>query len=147
VSQEVVSVLLLGECAKGASRLSWHLEQRGCHCWFASAAEQGIALFKKFRFPLILSTNPIRQTARMISLLGRSNCSVFYAYTVENGCWWLPLMKGGKKCLGATALRPREFVGVLDQTLKEIRANYLFVVPKQLQEVAYDNARALKVAS
>jgi hypothetical protein len=83
----------------------------------------------------------------MISALGLSNCHVFYAYPVENGCWWLPLMKGGQECVGAPALRPREFVGALDQTLKEIRANRLVVVPKRLQEVAYDNARAPKVAS
>jgi hypothetical protein len=56
-------------------------------------------------------------------------------------------MNGGQECLGAPALRPGEFVGVLDQTLKEIRANHLVVVPKRLQEVAYDNARTLKVAS
>jgi hypothetical protein len=83
----------------------------------------------------------------MIALLGRSNCHVFYAYPVENGCWWLPLMSGGQECLGAPALRPREFVGVLDQTLKEIRANHFIIVPKRVQEVAYDNARALEVAS
>jgi hypothetical protein len=53
----------------------------------------------------------------------------------------------GQKCLGAPALRPREFIGVLDHSLKEMRANYFVVVPKRLQEVAYDNARALKVAS
>jgi len=147
MSQEAVRVLLLGETAKASSHLLWHLEQRGCYCWFASSAEQSIALFKKHRFPLILSTNPMRQATQMVSLLGQSNCSVFYAYPVETGCWWLPLMKDGQKCLGAPALRPREFIGVLDQMLKEIRVNCFAVVPKRMQEVAYDNALALKVAS
>lgn len=90
----------------------------------------------------------MRQATRMISLLGRSNCHVFYAYPVENGCWWLPLMNDGQECLGAPALRPREFVGVLDQTLKEIRASH-FATPTRLQplESGYGNALALKVAS
>jgi hypothetical protein len=146
MNQDSVRVLLLGECAKGSSHLLWHLEQRGCHCWFATSAEQGIALFKKHRFPLILSASPVRQATRMIALLGRSNCSVFYAYPVENGCWWLPLINGGQKCFGAPALRPSEFADVLDQKLKEIRTNH-FAAPKRLQEDAYDNARALEVAS
>ena len=112
MSQEAVRVLLLGETARASSHLLWHLEQRGCYCWIASSADQSIALYKKHRFPLILSTNPMRQATQMISLLGRSNCTVFYAYPVENGCWWLPLMKDGQKCLGAPALRPSEFTGV-----------------------------------
>ena len=36
----------------------------------------------------------MHQATRMISLLGRSSCSVFYAYPVEDGWWWLPLMNG-----------------------------------------------------
>jgi hypothetical protein len=146
MSQAAVRVLLLGESAKASSHLLWHMEKRGCRCWFATSAEQGVALFNKHRFHLILSTNPVRQATRLISLLGQSNCSVFCAHPVENGCWWLPVMNAGQECLGAPALRPREFVGVLDQTLNEIRAK-LFVVPKRLEEVAYDNARALRVAS
>jgi len=146
VSRVPVRALLLGESAKASSHLLSHLEQRGCHCWFATSAEQGVALFNKHRFHLILSTSPVGQATRMISLLGRSNCHAFYAYPVENGCWWLPLMNGGQECLGAPALRPREFAGVLDQILEEIRASH-FAAPKRPREVAYDNALALEVAS
>lgn len=147
MSQEAVRVLLLGESAKISSHLLLHLEQRGCHCWFATSAEQGIALFNKYKFHLILGTSPMHQATRMISLLGRSSCSVFYAHAVEDGCWWLPLMKDGQKCLGAPAVRPGEFVCVLDQTLKEIRVKH-FAAPKRPQEEdVYDNSLALKVAS
>lgn len=147
LNQAAGRVLLLGEFATGSSHLLSHLEQHGCHCWFATSAEQGILLFNKFKIHLILGTSPMQQTTRMISLLGRSSCNVFYALAVEDGCWWLPLMTGGQKCLGALAVRPREFIGVLDQTLKGIRPNYFAAAPKRIQRVAFGNARALKVAS
>jgi hypothetical protein len=146
MSQEAINVLLLGEYAKGASCLLWHLERHGCQCWFAASAEKALELFHQYNFQLILSTHSVHQAAQMVSLLGRSKCSVFCAYPVEQGCWWLPLMNSGQKCLGAPALRPREFADVLDQKLKEIRARH-FTAPKRLQEVAYDNAHALEIAS
>jgi hypothetical protein len=146
MNQESVRVLLLGECAKGSSHLLWHLEQRGCHCSFAASAEEAVALFHQCKVHLILSTSPVHQATKIVSLLGRFNCSVFYAYPVEQGCWWLPLMNSGQKCFGAPALRPSEFADALDQKLKEIRARH-FTAPKRLQEVSYDNARTLKVAS
>ena len=146
MSQEAVRVLLLGECARGFSNLLWHLGQRGCRRWFAASAEEAVALFHEYKFHLILSTSPVHQATQMVSLLGRSNCSVFYAYPVEQGCWWLPLMNRGQKCFGAPALRPSEFARALDQELERIRARY-FATPKRLQEVAYDNTCALKFAS
>jgi len=146
MSQDVVRVVLLGKCARGTSHLLWHLGQRGCHCSFAASAEEAVAIFHQCEVHLILSTSPVHQATKIVSLLGRFNCSVFYAYPVEQGCWWLPLMNGGQKCFGAPALRPSEFGDVLDQKLKEIRADH-FTAPKRLQEAAYDNARTLKVAS
>jgi hypothetical protein len=121
MSQAAVRVLLLAENVKASAHLSWYLEQRGCRCWFATCAEEGILLFQQHRFQLILSLSPVRQAARILNLLEQSNCSAFCAYRVEQGCRWLPLMKDGHKCLGAAALRPREFVTELDQMLEEIR--------------------------
>ncbi len=146
MSREVVRVLLLGECARGASQLLWHLGQRECHCCFAASAEEAVALFHQYKFHLILGTSPVHRATQMVSLLGRSDCSVFYAYPVEQGCWWLPLMNSGQECIGAPVFRPSEFTEVLDQELERIRAR-LFAAPKRLPEVAYDNARALEVAS
>jgi len=146
MSQDVVRVVFLGKSARGASHLLWHLRQRGCHCSFAASAEEAVALFHQCKVHLILSTSRVHQATKIVSLLGRFNCSVFYAYPVEQGCWWLPLMNSGQKCFGAPALRPSEFADVLDQKLKEIRARH-FTAPKRLQEDAYDNAHALEVAS
>ena len=103
-------------------------------------------LFQKYEFRLILSMNSVQKALRMIFLLRTSDCSAFYALPVEHGCWWLPLMKDGEKCLGAPALRPPEFAKVLDQTLKKIRSQFR-IAPRRLRELAYENVRALTAAS
>jgi hypothetical protein len=45
-----------------------------------------------------------------------------YSYPVETGCWWLPAVKNGTSCWGSLAMRPSEFIGFLDEILKEIRS-------------------------
>ena len=54
-------------------------------------------------------------------------------------------MKSGRKCLGAPALRPREFVTVLDEMLEEIRIACI-AVPKGPQE-PHNTARTFMIAS
>jgi hypothetical protein len=115
-----MKVLLLGENAKGSSYLLHRLEQRGCHCWFADSAEQGLVLLDAHEFDLVLITCSLHQASRMTAVLGRVNCSVFCCYPVEDGCWWVPLVSQGHKCLGAPALRPKEFVSMLDKMIREI---------------------------
>ena len=118
-----VKVLFLGENAKGWAYLLQRLEQRGCHCWFADSAEEGLALLDTHEFHLVLSTYGAHQASRMTAVLGRVNCSVFCCYPVEDGCWWVPLVSQGHKYLGAPALRASEFVSMLDQMIREIALN------------------------
>jgi hypothetical protein len=58
----------------------------------------------------------------MLPRLGGSNCSVFSAFPVERGCWWLPMMYIGRECLGVPAMRTAEFLALLDDTVKSIRS-------------------------
>jgi hypothetical protein len=114
-----VKVLLLGESAKRSSYLLDRLEQRGCHCWFADSSEQGLALLDTHEFHVVLSTYSAHQASRMTAVLGRVNCGVFCCYPVEDGCWWVPLVGQGHKYLGVPALRPGEFVSMLDKMIRE----------------------------
>jgi hypothetical protein len=120
MSQQSVRVLVLGESEKGSSHLARFLEQRGCNCWFAKSAEEGLRLLDTYKFQIVLSTRPLPQANPMVARLAESRCTVFCCQPVEDGCWWLPLVDHGKKCLGAPALRPSEFVGTLGQIVKEI---------------------------
>lgn len=146
MNQAAVDILLLGKGLGASSHLMARLQGRGCRCWSAVSAEESVALFRRHQFRLMLSVNPLRTVTRTISLLGRSNCSAFHAVLVEQGCWWLPLMKNGEVCLGAPALRSEEFAGTLDAALKEIGAHST-AAPKRLQETKFDNHHPLKLAS
>ncbi len=134
MNQACVKVLLLGESAEGSSYLLRRLEQRGCRCWFATSTEEALALFERHAFHLILSTSPLHQKNPLIDAVGGANCRVFSCYPVEDGCWWLPLVHHGQKCLGAPALRPSEFVSLLDRLVTEIELEDV-AAAKEPQEV------------
>jgi hypothetical protein len=120
MSQECVKVLLLGESEVDWSSLALHLEDRGCDCWLAKSIEDAHSLLDRQKFQLVLTAKPLLQANRIIWRLQELNCNVFYRYPVGDGCWWLPAMDHGKECLGATALRPRDFLTALDQIVREM---------------------------
>jgi hypothetical protein len=41
--------------------------------------------------------------------------TAFLYLPVENTCFWLPAIDGGKECLGLPALRPSEFASALER--------------------------------
>lgn len=125
MSQQDVKVLLLGENEKGSSHLKLRLEQHGCHCWYAKSTEEALALLDGNEFQLVLITQPLRDGNAIVERLAELDCSLFYSYLVEDGCWWVPVVKHGKKCLGVPALRPSEFFIALDQIIRESEATVL----------------------
>ncbi len=130
MSQPTVKILLMGKSAKDSAQLIYQLEQRGCRCWVAMSPEEGMALFSRQNFHVILNLGAVQQATQMVSLLGSANCTVFCAYPVEKGCWWMPMMRAGRNCFGEPALRLGEFVEALDQILKRIRTACV-AAPKQ----------------
>jgi CheY-like chemotaxis protein len=119
--QGTVRVLVIGETDNGSSYLRGQLESRGCLCWFARSTEESIALFGQHSFHLILSTTPMQQENPLLVELGDSNCTVFSSCPVEDGCWWVPLVRRGQRCSNAPALRSSEFIIELNQMLQGIR--------------------------
>ena len=49
------------------------------------------------------------QRKQIVAGLKGSGASLFYAYPVESGCWWLPAMVRGQDCHGSPAFRASEF--------------------------------------
>jgi hypothetical protein len=93
------------------------LERRGCQCSAANSLDESIAIFEPRSFDLILNTLTTRDL-ESLRVLGTSNCDVFSSCPVANSCWWLPIMRGGRDCFGAPALRPNELAGALQETLR-----------------------------
>jgi Ala-tRNA(Pro) deacylase len=116
-----VEVLLLGESEGGTSHLLRLMQKRGCHCSFATSGEAP-RMLAQHGFDLVLSTIPLGQSHPLVLLLENSDCAVFYSCPVEDGCWWVPLTGHGRKCLGAPAIRPKEFGTAIDRAIEEIES-------------------------
>lgn len=122
-SNSMLKVLVVGEHAQGSSFLASRLRERGCKCDFATSYEEVCSLVEAQDFYLVLSPTRLRNRDLMplMDLLEGSSVTLFYAYPVEQGCWWLPALRRGHKCFGECAIRPSEFISVLDQTIEEVR--------------------------
>jgi hypothetical protein len=122
MSRGRVSVLLVGESARGFSFLLEHLEKRGCDCFVAASGSEAARLCAGRIFDLVLCTDRIESTSTLIASLIGSRTTLFCSHPVEDSCWWLPAVRAGKKCLGTPALRPSEFANILDKMVDKIKS-------------------------
>jgi DNA-binding NtrC family response regulator len=129
-------VLLIGENSQGSSYLTKRLEGRGCDCRFATSYSEACALLQAEHFDLVLSPMRLRNASvfPLMDLLAGSSMSVFYSHAVEEGCWWLPALRRGQRCFGSSALRPSEFVIVLDEVIEEIGLGKPSTLPSSRKE-------------
>lgn len=122
MNRAYVKVLLLSLTTNGSYSLRQFLEQRGCHCSSARTTKEALELFDQSGFDLLLSTQPLEKTSVLLSRLHGSSCSFFYRLPVEDGFWWLPVLRHGRHCLGSAALRPSQFIDALEGAICEIAA-------------------------
>jgi CheY-like chemotaxis protein len=115
-------VLLVGENPQGFSYLANRLHTQGCECQFAASYQQACSLLTAQDFDLVLSPMRLRNGSLfpLMNLLDGSAITLFYSHPVEDGCWWLPALRHGQNCFGSSALRPSEFVAVLDKAIQDI---------------------------
>ena len=116
-------ILLITGSPMGVSFLIARLNNSECKIHFATSCKEANALVSNRRFDLLLSDFRLSYSSPypMAHLLIGSNTTLVYSYPVESGCWWLPAVKKGQSCWGSLATRPSEFIGFLDDILKEIR--------------------------
>lgn len=120
---EQLNVLLIVERPGSFSAVTRKLNRAGCRCTFADSYARAEDLVKDGFFELILSAIPPRDNAMSLltkALIG-TRTSVFYVHPVEDGCWWLPALRNGLPCFGAPALRPAEFISLLDEVIEDAR--------------------------
>ncbi|HVB85501.1 MAG TPA: hypothetical protein VNK23_02405 [Candidatus Dormibacteraeota bacterium] len=114
-------VLLLGENEAGWAGLRTQLQNRGWHCQFARSPIDARSLDGRRAHDLILTSLSAAQIEPFIAELGNVNSNVFYCHPVDDGCWWLPVVRHGRYCFGAPAARGSEFLAVLDQIIRDSR--------------------------
>jgi hypothetical protein len=123
--EAVVRILLVGEEPEECFVSQGLFERNGCQCHFAKSEEEVAELLIAREFDIVLSTHRISggNLHRLVALLLCSRASLFYSLRVEEGYWWLPVLKFGKECLGTPAVRGVDFSRVLDHLLTQIRSN------------------------
>jgi hypothetical protein len=122
VDNKIVRVLLVGRSERTFAHVSRYLDKSGCECKFASSYTDGLKLLAETRFDLVLCSGQPGIKTLASSVVG-SSASVFCAHAVEDGCWWLPVVRHGEECLGAPALRPGEFRILLEETLAAMKSS------------------------
>jgi hypothetical protein len=127
----VVRVLLVGEEPREFFLSRQLFERSDCQCHFAKSEREIAEMLIATEFDIVLSTHRISGGSihQLVALLSGSRASMFYSLRVEEGYWWLPVLRLGKECLGTPALRGGEFVHVLDQLLMRIKSTIAAPLP------------------
>lgn len=101
-------------------------EWNKCRCHFAKSQEEVAELLNLWQFDIVLSSHEILDVSmhQLAALFHGSRASLFHSMSVELGCRWSPVLIFGKECFGTSAITPGELIYVLDQLVKNIRADF-----------------------
>jgi response regulator RpfG family c-di-GMP phosphodiesterase len=110
-------VLLVGQNLHGAMGLAERLHRWGLRCHFASNVRTANDLLSSRPVDLVLSNTHLSDGTGfgLLAALAGLPVTAFLCLPVENSCFWLPAINGGKECLGLPALRPSEFSRALEE--------------------------------
>ena len=119
---KIPRVLLITGNPMSQSFLTARLRRWPCEIHSCSSSREADPYVTNQQFDLVLSefSGGDASSLSLAASLAGSTTTLVYSYPVESGCWWLPALKHGRSCWGSLAMRPSEFIGFLDQILKEI---------------------------
>jgi hypothetical protein len=114
------NILLVGRNGSWGTPVLRCLEKFRSELSFAAPQSVTSEYVRKGAYNLILldSTVPPEQRRQLASELIGSEASLFYTFPVENGCWWLPVLRRGQDCHGTPAFRRNEFPFELERILQ-----------------------------
>ena len=114
--------LLVGRDTSWGTPLLRSLVKFGSEFSFVPALRVAAEFVRKGRYTLILidSTVPMGQRKQLVCGMVGSEASIFYAYPVENGCWWVPVLLSGEDCYGSPAFRTDQLLVELEHILREV---------------------------
>ena len=113
-------VLLVGPSVHSALDLTQRLHHWGFQCHFARTMRAAFDLLGSRPFHLVLSNTHLSDGTGFGLLVALDGLPVtmFLCLPVEDSCFWLPAIDGGKDCLGSPALRPSEFASALEEMVQ-----------------------------
>jgi hypothetical protein len=113
VNAGTAKVLLVGESETSFSSLLPCLSRSGWQCQVVTSCLEGVRLLANGSFDLVLCSVGMSGAQWLITTILGSPVSLFRYLPVEEGCWWIPTVLRGKRCISALALRPHEFAKIL----------------------------------
>ena len=117
-------VLLVGQDFHNSQALTTRLRRWGFRCHFASTVRAAKELLNSARIDVVLSNThlPDGTGFGLVAVLAGLQITAFICLPVEDSCFWLPAIDGGKACLGLPALRPLEFATELEEMARSFDA-------------------------
>jgi hypothetical protein len=121
-----VNVLLIGESPRLFSFCRSPLEKAGCQCYFAESHQEMSKVVRHTKVDIVFSLNAQQNLSELMAQLAGSCVTMSHRLPVEEGGWWLPVLRYGENCLGTAAFRPGEFTGVFAEFVKSIVTDAAF---------------------
>jgi hypothetical protein len=117
-------VLLVGHSFQSAHGLSERLHRWGLRCHLAVDMRAAFDLLSSRPVDLLLVNAHLSDGSGFGLLMAVAGLplTAFLCLPVENGCFWLPAVNGGKECLGMPALRLAEFASALKKMVQCLTA-------------------------
>jgi hypothetical protein len=97
------------------------LEKSGCEYHFVASNDKLRALLRYTEVDIVLSVSLHVRLFELLALPAGLPVNVFHLLPVEEGCWWLPVLRSGVHCLGMPALRKSEFHKALAVMIRDMR--------------------------
>ncbi len=121
----IVRVLLVGVDPREFFASRRLFEWNGCQCHFSNSDHEAAELLNSGQFDIVLRTHEIAGGSidHFATSLSGSRASLFYSMPAEKGYRWLPVLQFGKECFETPALTAGELIYLLDQLVKQIRAD------------------------
>jgi hypothetical protein len=125
-NEDIVRVLLVGPSPQVFSASRQLFEWDDCLCHFAKSHEEVSELLNLWEFDIVLSSHEIPEVGihQSAALFHGSRASLFHSIPVEQACGWSRVLMHGKECFGTPDLTAGELIYVLDQLVRQIRADF-----------------------
>ena len=131
-------VLVVGQNLCSASAFTETLHRWGFQCHFARTMQSATDLLSSQSVDLVLCNTYLADGTGLglMRALAHLPVTAFLCLPVENGCFWIPAIDGGRACLGLPALRPWEFGRTLAEMARSLPAEPQIIKPTAKARVA-----------
>ncbi len=100
-----INVLVVGDYTHLFSSFRT-VEKARCQWHFAKSHQEVRTVLTYTALDIVLSIYSHQSHAEMMALLAGLRVSMFYILPVEEGCWWLPVLRNGENRFGPPRLSP-----------------------------------------